>query len=357
MNMTKWIPAVLVVLVTVFLWVFGYQFEQVETVGQRFEEGEVTSIEEVEGGQLLTINEIEVMHYVDDFVQSEPYDLGDELVITLYEDPLTGNETAVVNDEVRRPALIAAFGVFLVVVIFVAGWQGAMALLAMVYSFVVLLRLVLPLFLMGQSPFWVLLAGGVLIVPVMFGLSHGWNKKSLVAMVSTLITLLVTSFLVISFTEMAGLSGLSSEESSFLQFDMGELDFKAILLAGILLGLLGILDDVCVSQASVVQELKALKKRQNFTELYTRSMRVGRDHIASLVNTMVLVYAGAALPLLLLFVNYDQPFAQILNLEFMAEEVLRILLASIGLILAVPITTVIAVLTLEGDRGASHSHQ
>lgn len=355
MNMTKWIPAALVVLATALLWFFGFQFEQVETVGQRFEEGEVTSIEEVEGGQLLMVNDIEVMHYVDDFVQSTPYEVGDNLVVTLYEDPLSGNETAVVNDEVRRPALIAAFGVFLVVVLFVAGWQGAMALLAMTFSFVVLLRLVLPLFLMGQAPALALLLGAILIVPVMFGLSHGWNKKSFVAMGSTLITLLVTSFLVISFTEMAGLTGMSSEEASFLQVDLGGLDFKAILLAGILLGLLGILDDVCVSQASVVQELKHLKKRQSFRELYTRSMRVGRDHIASLVNTMVLVYAGAALPLLLLFVNYDQPFTQILNLEFMAEEVLRILLASIGLILAVPITTVIAVLTLEGEK-SKHRH-
>lgn len=330
------------------LLLFGPQVSVESSVETEYLEGRVTEVKE-EGSLELELDS-ERIEAVAGF-DGESYEEGDLVVVSVYEDPLTGTETYIVNDSVRRPAIFAAVALFLVVVLAVAGWQGIRALLGLAFSFVVLVTLILPLLLSQVLPFVAILLGALLILPILFYLSHGVSRKTTVAMAGTLLTLVVTTGLIWLFTDWAHLTGTSSEEASFLMLGaLGErIDFKVILLTGILLSLIGVLDDVCVSQASVVQELKAQHKK----ELFKSAMRVGRDHIASLVNTLILVYAGASLPLILLFFEYQQPLTQIMNFEFMAEEILRTLLASVGLVLAVPITSFLAIQFLSGDHTAS----
>lgn len=343
--------AALVLGLVLILW--GPRIEVEQNVEAAYLEGEVVSASLAGAVQTLDVEvgeEVVQVEY-EPFLNQTHFEEGDRVVLSIYTDPLSGQDTYVINDQVRRPAIYAALVLFLVVVLSVSGWQGARALLGMVFSFVVLIRLVLPLLLSSFLPFASVLLGVLLILPVLFYLSHGVSRKTSVAMLSTLLTLGVTTVLVLVFTQWANLSGTSSEEASFLMLGQlgDQIDFKVILLTGILLSLIGVLDDVCLSQASIVQELKALKKK----DLFKSAMRVGRDHIASLVNTLILVYAGASLPLILLFFEYQQPIEQILNLEFMAEEILRMLLASMGLVLAVPITTLLAIWLIgEGHKSA-----
>ena len=207
----------------------------------------------------------------------------------------------------------------------------------------VIFKLLIPLIMQGWSPVLVSIMTSALIIPVTFYLSHGLNKKTSVAVVSTLISLVITGVLVLIFTETTKLTGFASEEAGFLQVQMGgEINIKGLLLAGMIIGTLGILDDVTINQAAIVEKLKEANKEMGFGELYKKAMSVGQDHISSMVNTLVLVYTGASLPLLLLFVDSSRSFGEVLNNEIVADEIVRTLVGSVGLMLAVPITTFLA---------------
>ncbi len=152
------------------------------------------------------------------------------------------------------------------------------------------------------------------------------------------------------FVDKAMLTGFASEEAGFLQaYKPGLIKIKGLLIGGIIIGVLGVLDDITISQSAIVQQLKSANPDIKLTELYKRSMSVGKDHIASMVNTLILVYTGASLPLLLIFVDNSSPFLEIINYEIIADEIIRTLVGSIGLITAVPITTIIAVLVAKND--------
>ncbi len=179
----------------------------------------------------------------------------------------------------------------------------------------------------------------LIFIPVNFLVTHGVSKKTIVAFFSTLIVFSLVGVFSYLAIEIFRLTGFSSEEASFLSFYQPNVDMKGILLAGIMIGALGVLDDITVSQASIVFQLKEVDKNLSQKELFFRAMNVGRDHIASMINTLFLVYAGASLPLLMLFVNNPHPVSEIINYEIIAEEIVRTLIGSIGLILAVSITT------------------
>lgn len=287
---------------------------------------------------------IEVENGVTPSLYSQPYNKGDQLVLIRSENS-AGENNFVIADYVRRPVLFWLFALFIGVVAVVSRKQGLRSLLGMAFTFLVLFRLVLPVILMGYSPVWAAIAGCVLMIPATFYLSHGVNKKTTVAILGTLVTLILTGFLADFFASWGKLSGLADEAAGFLKSDTGDLiDFHGLLLAGILISMLGVLDDISISQASVAEELRGAKKNISFMELYGRTMTVGKDHIASMVNTLVLVYTGASLPLLLLFIDHSHVFTEVLNYEFVAEEIIQTLVGSIGLILTVPITTLFACL-------------
>jgi len=196
--------------------------------------------------------------------------------------------------------------------------------------------------LSGNNPILIAVGASLVIIPVSFYLAHGLNKKTTIAIISSIISLIITAILASIFTQIGHLTGLSSEEAGMLSIDQGNLNMKGILLAGIVIGALGVLDDVTISQAAIVDELAKTANLTKAKDLYTRSMVIGKDHITSMVNTLVLAYTGASLPLLLIFTNNPHPFMEIINYELIAEEIIRTLVGSIGLILAVPITTMIA---------------
>lgn len=270
------------------------------------------------------------------------YKVGDKLVIS-YTESGDGNEEFYVLDYVRRDGLYLLFGIFVLLVVAIGRLWGALSLIGMAISFLVIFTFILPRIIAGNDAVMVTILGSFVIAPITFGLSHGIKRKTLVALSGTIITLVVVGTLSALFVELTHLTGFSAEEAGFLQFELGErINMKGILLAGMIIATLGILDDITISQASIVEELKQANAKLKSHELFLRAMRVGRDHISSLVNTLVLVYTGASLPLLLLFVNNPHPFTEIINYEVVADEVVRTLVGSIGLILAVPITTAIA---------------
>lgn len=270
------------------------------------------------------------------YESQQKYELGDQV---RYE---TDQGIVIVSERYRLPALYMLFGIFVAVVLLVSGYVGMRAILGLGFSFIVIFRFVLPQILQGSSPLLVALLASVVILMVSYFLSHGVNAKSVLAIIGTFGALVVTAILASLFGSLSGLTGMGSEEAGFLLENLPRDRFYPLLLAGMIIGSLGVLDDITISQASIVAELKATNHRLQFGELFARAMRIGHDHIASLVNTLVLVYAGSALPLLLLFVASDIGYVDLLSYEALAEEIVRTLVSSVGLITAVPLTTMIA---------------
>lgn len=273
---------------------------------------------------------------------SPVYKIGDRVLVGYSKGP-DGQDFFYITDYVRRDELLYLVAFFVVLTIVVGGIRGGASLLGMGLSFVVIFKVILPLIVDGWDPVLVSILGAALIIPVTFYLAHGFNKKAHVAIVSTFITLALVGFLAESFVTFTRLSGFSSDEASFVISQLGNtFNMKGLLLAGIIISSLGVLDDITISQASIVAELRSANIKLQFRELFVRAMRVGRDHISSLVNTLVLVYAGASLPLLLLVTQNPKPLSTVMNLEMIAEEIVKTIVGSTGLILAVPITTVLA---------------
>ncbi len=315
--------------------------ENEETLEGRVKEiYEQTLVIEVEKGS-LTGEEIEVPTNQEKIAGSRDYQVGDKLLIGFSK--TDDGENFYIIDYIRRQSLLIAFFIFIVLVVAVGRWQGITSLIGMVVTYLVIFQLILPVILSGTSPILAAFAGSFLIIPVTFYLSHGLNQKTTVAVVSTILALGITSLLAVYFVNTAWLTGFASEEAGYLQtVNSSQLNMKGLLLAGIIIGGLGILDDITVAQAAVVEQLDSANKDLKFKELFLRAMNVGRDHIASMVNTLILVYTGSALPLLLIFINNPHPAWEIINYEIIAEEIVRTLVGSIGLVLAVPITTFFA---------------
>lgn len=271
--------------------------------------------------------------------QSEIYKEGDKVIVLSV--PTEGEQQFVIVDFVRRDGLLFLFILFAIAAVGIGRKWGLASLLGMAYSFFVIFRFLLPQIIKGADPVISAIIAASFIVPVTFYLSHGINRKTHIAIGSTILTLILTGVLAASFIEITHLTGFAAEEAIFLQ-TTHTFNMKGILLAGIIIGVLGILDDITISQASIVEELHDANKKVSAGELYSRAMNVGRDHISSLINTLVLVYTGASLPLLLLFYDSSRPISEIINIEMVADEIVRTLVGSIGLILAVPLTTFIA---------------
>lgn len=233
--------------------------------------------------------------------------------------------------------------VFLVLVFVVARRQGLHSILGMIASFLVIFIFIVPYISRGANPIIISLVGASIIIPSTFYLSHGINIKTTVAIIGTIISLTVIGIVASIMVDQAYLTGLVYEEvETLLYVKEGDLNLRGLLIAGIIIGTLGILDDISVSQSSIVHQLMETSPNLSFKELYEKAMTVGRDHIASVVNTLILVYTGSALSTLLLFIEFPRPLSVILNNEIVAIQIVIALLGSIGLILTVPITTYIA---------------
>jgi uncharacterized membrane protein len=278
-----------------------------------------------------------------------PYRVGERVELYFSPGP-DGRVGYVVTDWVRRPALLWLVGLFALVAFLVARFKGLRAIASTGASLAIVIGYVVPSILAGQDPVLVSLVGvgGILVLAIYF--VHGLNWSTTAALIGTFLAVVATMVLAIVFTDLAKLTGLGTEDAIFLIAAAPQVALRGLLLAGLLIGALGALTDITIVQASVVRELAHTDPTLTTRGLYARAMNVGRDHVGSLVNTLVLAYTGAGLSLLILLNVSEVSFARAFNLELVANEVVHTLVGSIGLVLAVPITTLLAALLFRGDR-------
>lgn len=266
---------------------------------------------------------------------------GDSLVIVKSADETDAQYYIV--DRYRLPALAIILAVFFLLIFIFAGKRGITSFLGLGFTILVLALYIVPKIAHGGNPFIVSFIGAVMIAFVSLYLAHGFNKRTTIAVIATLITIalaLVASSLAVY---ISALSGIGSEDAVYIQSSgLGDISLRGLFLGGIIIGLLGVLDDVTTAQSATVDELKKANPLFGVKELYTRGISVGREHITSLVNTLVLAYAGTSMPLILSLSLNIQPFWVTLNSEFLAEEIIRTLVGSIMLVIAVPLSTILA---------------
>ena len=246
---------------------------------------------------------------------------------------------------------------FVVVVIAVAGWKGVRGLLGLVVSGAIFFGFMLPALATGRPPVAVALIGGAAIMFAVLYLAHGISMRTTSAFVGTLISLLITAALGGLGVWAARLSGLSTDENIALAGQTEGLSFTALLTCSLVIAGLGVLNDTTITQSSAVLELRAAGPHLSRWELFASGMRIGRDHIASTIYTIVFAYAGAALSTLVLLALYEQPLGLLLSTEQFAEEIVRTLGSGIGLVLSVPLTTAVAALTVAGASARAHAHE
>jgi len=286
-------------------------------------------------------------------ISSNEYKEGDK-VMAVYSKDLEGNDVFYITDYVRNGALYWLAGLFALVVILVGRLKGLRALVVLLLTFLIILYFIIPRILAGADPLLISIVGSLVILVVAIYLTEGFKRTSTIAIASVIISLIFIGLLSIWFTSLSRLTGFASDEAIYLMdIGGGQLNLQGLLLAGIIIGTLGVLDDVAISQIFLVRELKSSKPDITKKELFKKAMRVGISHMSSMVNTLFLAYAGAALPLLILFSVNEPPFisfGQALNNEMIATEIVRTLTGSIGLVLAVPLATALAIKFIKAKK-------
>ncbi|WP_206310728.1 YibE/F family protein [Streptomyces sp. A1547] len=277
---------------------------------------------------------------------------GQEVVVAYAPDAPRDLQYSVIDVNRKLPLAVLA-GLFAVAVVVVGRMRGVFALVALVVSFGVLTLFILPAILQGSNPLLVAVIGASAIMLIALYMCHGLSARTSVAVLGTLVSLLLIGLLGSVFVDWAFLSGNTDDNTGLIHGLYPDIDMSGLLLAGVIIGSLGVLDDVTVTQTSAVWELHQADPAMGSRSLYRAAIRIGRDHIASVVNTLVLAYAGAALPLLLLFSIANSSMGSVANSELVAEEIVRTLVGSIGLVASVPVTTALAALVVSADRPGS----
>ncbi|MFF4573211.1 YibE/F family protein [Streptomyces sp. NPDC001410] len=275
-----------------------------------------------------------------------------EKVVVAYEPSAPKNLQYSVTDVNRKFPMALLAGIFALAVVVVGRMRGVMALVALAVSFLVLTLFILPAILQGSNPLLVAVVGASAIMLIALYMCHGLSARTSVAVLGTLASLLLIGILGSEFIDWAALTGNTDDNTGLIHGLYPSIDMSGLLLAGVIIGSLGVLDDVTVTQTSAVWELHEANPAMGWRGLYRAGIRIGRDHIASVVNTLVLAYAGAALPLLLLFSIAQSSVGTVANSELVAEEIVRTLVGSIGLVASVPVTTALAALVVSADRPA-----
>lgn len=274
------------------------------------------------------------------------YSVGDRVLVlatkTLASDPFS----FYITDYVRSDNLILISIVFILFLLIVGRLKGLRSILSLVLTFVVIIFFIVPQIMAGANPVLITSVGSLFILCLIIYLTEGINLRSHLATFSMFISLLLVLGISSLFIFLTKLNGAFSEDV-FALINIGEqsLNLKGMLLAGMIIGALGVLDDVIISQIVSVEQLLEANPKQNWREVYKKAYTIGISHISSMTNTLFLAYAGAALPLLILFVSPDNPFTsveQILNNESISTEIVRALSGSLGIVLSVPISTLIA---------------
>jgi uncharacterized membrane protein len=252
------------------------------------------------------------------------------------------------NEIDRTRGLFLFIGLFVVVYFLFTGIHGMRSLLSLLGSFIIILYFLLPRLLAGAPPLSTSIFFAVVILFIVMYLTHGFSRKTTAAFLGTSISVLLTAFISYYVVLCTSLSGFFSDEAVYLNLGTsGALDMRGLLLGAIIIGMVGVLDDIAITQASAVREISDAGRHLSKKEVFVRSLRVGKDHIGALINTLALAYTGASLPLLLLFSMSPAPWEIIVSREVFATEVVRTIGGSFGLLFAMPLTTLFAVFFLK----------
>ncbi len=309
------------------------------------------SIEILQGEQKGKVIEIE-----NDYIVLSK---GDKFFLYHSIDGLNGIESYSVRDVDRRPVIVFFIALFVAVVLLFLGKKGLRSLLGLAGSFFVILYVLIPSLLRGYPPILTSIVVATIILFLAIYFTHGFNRVSTVAFTGTVLAVIFTGILAYIGVTLAHFTGFVTEEAFYLNLNTrGTLDFTGLLLGGIMIGVLGVLDDIAITQSAIVRELYSSAPHLSKKEVYKKAIGVGKEHVGALVNTLALAYTGASLPLLLLFSSAGPTSFSIINQEIFATEIIRTIAGSIGLILTVPITTLLAVYLLRDYKGEvpSHSH-
>lgn len=307
----------------------------------------VKILEGDQNGEIITID--------NDYIQLKE---GQKFFLYHSIDGLDAREMYSVRDIDRRSVIIFFIALFIAVVLFFSGKQGLRSLIGLAGSFFVILYVLIPSLLHGYPPVLTSTVVAMVILFLAIYFTHGFNRVSTVAFTGTVLAVILTGILAYIGVTLARFTGFTTEEAFYLNLNTrGMLDLTGLLLGGIMIGVLGVLDDIAVTQAAVVRELYNSASHLSRKEVYKKALGVGKEHVGALVNTLALAYTGASLPLLLLFSSGDSSMGSVINQEIFATEIIRTVVGSIGLILTVPITTLLAVYILKGyKRKDDHSH-
>ncbi|MBM3181340.1 MAG: YibE/F family protein [Chloroflexi bacterium] len=279
-------------------------------------------------------------------IRSDDYllNVGDKVMVSISKTP-ENVVNAYFVDFVRSTPILWLTGIFSVAIILISRWKGFRALLSMAFSLYIIIGYIIPHILVGEDPLRVSIIGSIILLGVTLYLTYGWNLKTHASVLSMILVLLLTGTLSALFVVFTKLNGTGDENVMFLmQLMETPINLRGLLLGGMIIGALGVLDDLVTTQSSAVFELHHANPNFGFRALYNSAMRIGQDHVAATVNTLVLAYAGASLPMLLMFSLARGDYGYLVNFSFIAEEIVRTLVGSLGLIAAVPLTTAIAIL-------------
>jgi uncharacterized membrane protein len=311
-------------------------------LGGRTQNFQILGVRILEGEHQGLVGEID---YGVRQVRSDDYRLapGDQVLVTVSEVP-DGSVNLYFADFVRTTPLLWLAAAFATAILGISRWKGLRSLVSMVFSLIVIIGYIIPHILAGEDPLFVSIIGSAILLGMTLYLTYGWTIKTHAAVLGMLAALLLTGFLSSVFVNLARLNGTGDENAMFLmQFMQMGINLRGLLLGGMIIGALGVLDDLVTTQASVVVELHHANPSLSFRELFKSAMRIGQDHVAATVNTLVLAYVGASLPLFLMFSLARGNYINLVNYSFIAEEIVRTLVGSLGLIAAVPLTTAIAI--------------
>lgn len=281
-----------------------------------------------------------------DVVSANNYKVGDKVLLAQSQDT-DGNNIFYVTDYVRGASLFWLLALFVAVVLIVGGKMGFRALLSLAVSFFLIMKVLVPLVFSGFDPLLVGLLVSFFVLMTLVYLTEGWNRKSHLSVLAIGLSLIVTAILSYFFSDWSRLSGAAQEEVTFLiDASKQAIDFHKLLLAAIIIGTLGVLDDVVIGQVEAVAQIREANKNLPPRKVFEMAMKIGRAHLGAIINTLFLAYAGASLPLILLFNLHQEPFlsfSQVINNEEIATEIVRTLVGVVGLCLAAPIATILAV--------------
>lgn len=284
-------------------------------------------------------------------------EVGDKVYVR-YVETRDGSEYYSIQEPYRLQSILILALIFFAAVLLFGGKQGFLSLVALFISFGGIFNFLFPEIINGGNVILIATAGALLSLFVVMYLTHGFTRLTTSAFLGCAFSVVATLLFAKYAVAITSLTGFASEESVYLNLaTKGGLDFVALLIGGIIIGVIGVIDDVAITQASVVNQLKAARPELHMWELYGKALQVGKDHMGAVINTLILAYAGASLPLVLLLYVSDTPVLELINREIIATEVVRSIVGSLGLILAVPLTTLIAVFLMKGQKETDHSHR